>query len=79
MNDQKIQVECYSGFKADERPVAFTHHGVRHEITEIVDRWYEGGPRSGRLVFTYFKVKTVDGKIYFLCYSPESDTWSLRL
>jgi hypothetical protein len=45
MNDsgQHIQVEAYSGYKANERPVAFIFHGRRWEISEILDRWYEGG------------------------------------
>lgn len=25
MDDEKILVECYSGYKANERPVAFTY------------------------------------------------------
>ncbi len=40
---KEISVECYSGFKANERPIAFTCEGERREILEITDRWYEGG------------------------------------
>lgn len=74
-----IQVECYSGFKANERPVAFTYQGVRREILEIIDRWYEGGVQSGRPVINYFKVKDTDGYVYLLRYESEPDTWSLRI
>jgi hypothetical protein len=38
-----IQVECYSGYRANERPLAFTWQGKRRKVKEIVDRWYEGG------------------------------------
>lgn len=76
---QEIQVECYSGFKANERPVAFTDKGERLDIEEIVDRWYEGGLDSSRLVIDYFKVKATDGNVYLLRYQSGSDTWSLRL
>lgn len=72
-----IKVECYSGFKANERPCAFTYQGERREIQEIVDRWYEGGLYSSRPVINYFKVKAVDGKVYLLSYQSELDTWSL--
>jgi len=72
-----IEVECYSGFKANERPVAFTYQGQRQEIQEIVDRWYEGGLDSGRPVIDYFKVRAEDGKFYLLCYASGMDTWSL--
>ncbi|HNY51510.1 MAG TPA: hypothetical protein PKI91_13140 [Smithella sp.] len=76
---QEIQVECYSGFKANERPVAFTCQGERREIREIVDRWYEGGLDSSRPVMDYFKVRAADGKVYLLRYQSGLDAWSLRL
>jgi len=76
---QAIQVECYSGFKANERPVAFTYQGERQEIQEIVDRWYHGDPDSGRTVINYFKVRTADGKVYLLRYQFDPDAWSLRI
>lgn len=72
-----IKVECYSGFKANERPVAFTYQAQRLEIQEIVDRWYEGGLDSSRPVIDYFKVKTTDGNVYLLRYQSELDVWSL--
>jgi len=40
---KEIQVECYSGYKTNERPVAFIDQGCRWEVKEIVDRWYEEG------------------------------------
>jgi len=76
---EEIQVECYSGYKVNERPVVFTRGGMRREILEIVDRWYEGGPVSGRAVINYFKVKTKEGDIHLLLYEPERDVWSIRL
>jgi len=74
-----IQVECHSGYKTNERPVAFMYQGERREIQEIVDRWYEGGLDPGRPVIDYFKVKTTDGKIYLLRYLSAFDTWSIRI
>ncbi len=76
---REISVECYSGFKASERPVAFTCQGERREILEITDRWYEGGVDSGRAVVDYFRVKTADGKTWLLRYEAETDSWSLCL
>lgn len=78
-NYKEIQVECYSGFKANERPVAFTYQGERRIIEEIVDRWYDGGLDSGRSVIDYFKVRTADGKVYLLRYQSELDEWSLSI
>lgn len=48
MSYEKIAVECYSGHKANERPVAFTFQGRHWEVAEILDRWYEGGIEAGR-------------------------------
>jgi len=76
---QAIQVECYSGFKANERPVAFTYQGERQEIQEVVDRWYHGGLYSSKPVINFFKVRTADGKVYLLRYQFDSDAWSLRI
>lgn len=79
MDYQEIQVECYSGFKVHERPVAFIYQGERLEIQDIIDRWYEGGLDSSRPPVDYFKVRASDGKIYFLRYQSALDEWSLRL
>lgn len=76
---KEIQVECYSGFKANERPVAFIYQGERWEIQEITDCWYEGDLDSNRPIIDYFKVRTTDGKIYLLRYQSELGAWSLRL
>lgn len=74
---KEIQVECYSGMKANERPLAFTYEGCRCEIQEIIDRWHEGGTDVGKPVINYFKVRTTDGKIYLLRYLAMFDVWSI--
>lgn len=78
-NDEPVQVECYSGHKASERPVAFTWQGGRREVAEILDRWYEGGIEPDRPVVDYFKVKTYDGGVFILRYAAHSDIWSIRI
>jgi hypothetical protein len=72
-----VKVECYSGYKVNERPIAFTHQGDRLEIQEIIDRWYEGGIDSNKPVIDYFKIKATDGNIYLLRYQRDIDVWSL--
>jgi hypothetical protein len=72
-----IRVECYSGYKANERPVAFTYNKERLEIEAIVDRWYEGGLDTSRPVIDYFKVRTTDGRVYLLRYLSAFDTWTI--
>ena len=77
MTDEQIEVECYSGYKANERPVAFTYQGRRREVKEIIDRWYEGGLEPGRPAIDYFKIKTTDDQIFILRYLSLFDTWSI--
>jgi hypothetical protein len=75
---ERMHVECYSGYKANERPVAFTYQGERREVAEIIDRWYEGGLDPTRPAIDYFKVKTTDGQVFLLRYLTLFNTWSIR-
>ena len=64
------RVECYSGYKADERPVRFYLDDHAYEVREIEDRWYD--PNA-----TYFRVKADDGNLYILRHSLEGG-WTLE-
>lgn len=66
-----MQVKCYSGCKANERPTHFDLRGREYAVEEILDRWY--GPED-----TFFKLRADDGNIYILRYKPTPDTWSLE-
>jgi hypothetical protein len=55
----KLDVECYSGHKADERPVRFTLEGAQYSVEAVLDQWY--GPES-----VYFRVRADDGNLYIL-------------
>jgi hypothetical protein len=87
-----IHVECYSGYKANERPLAFTWQGKRRKVKEITDRWYEGGrstkdpsldrgrTRNPRLVggeLHYFKVTTDEGEEFIIRYNTLFDGWAI--
>jgi len=69
-----LKVECYSGYKVNERPVAFTI--VEHEfkrsfqVLEVLDSWY--GETAD-----YFKVRADDDNIYLLKYDGSQDQWDL--
>jgi hypothetical protein len=76
MNYERIQVECYSGYKINERPMAFTYQGHRWEIQEIVDCWNEGDIDPTRPEVCYFKVKTTGDRIFILRYLSLFDSWS---
>ncbi len=55
----RIEVECYSAYKAEERPVRFRVDDKTYCIEDILDRWY--APDAA-----WFKVRTDDGNIYIL-------------
>ena len=66
-----IHVSCYSGYRADERPVNFSLRGRKLEVEEIIDRWY--GPHN-----SFFKVLADDKKVYLIKYDQDDDLWTLE-
>jgi len=66
-----IEVESYSGYRADERPVRFAMSGRVYEVVEVEDRWYS--PHS-----TFFRVVASDANRYVLCHDEGLDLWSLE-
>jgi hypothetical protein len=65
-----VRVECYSGYRGDERPIAFWLDDRRLGVEEVEDRWY--GPDS-----TWFRVRADDGGVYVLRHRDD-DCWSLE-
>jgi len=76
---EKVEVECYSGYRANERPVAFTFQNRRWEVVEIIDRWYEGGLRPSQPALDYFKVRTTEGRVFLLRYNSLYDAWAIHI
>ena len=68
----KLDVECYSGRKADERPVRFRLDGHEYLVEEVLDQWYGRDDE-------YFKVRADDGSLYVLRHevSDEQGGWHL--
>lgn len=55
----RLEVSCYEGYQAEERPVRFRLGQTWYSVEEILDRWYGPGDR-------FFKVRAEDGNIYIL-------------
>ena len=70
MREHIILVECYSGYKADERPIRLKLTDGAKEIVTIEDRWYSPGA-------TYFRVVVDDGDRYLLRHEEAQDVWSI--
>jgi hypothetical protein len=66
----RIRVECYSGYRAEERPRRL-HIGERQvEAANIVDRWLTPEHR-------YFKVLGDDGRLYLIRHPVAGNDWEL--
>jgi hypothetical protein len=68
----QIEVECYSGHKADERPVRFRLDGNDYLVEELLDQWYGQSD-------TFFKVRADDGNLYILSCESSSPVGCWRL
>ncbi len=69
----RVRVECYSGYRANERPVCFYLGEQPYRVSELLDRWYSPGK-------LYFRVRADDGNIYILGHNEaeEDDSWTLE-
>lgn len=65
-----VRVQCYSGYKADERPVRILLGQRVLEVVDVEDRWYEPGA-------TYFRLTVDGGDRYVLRHVEAQDTWEL--
>jgi hypothetical protein len=70
MELMKLNVECYSGRKADERPVRFWLDGRQYVVETVVDQWYDSES-------IFYKVRAEDGNLYILRQqtSTPNGTW----
>ncbi len=66
-----VQVECYSGYRADQRPVVLHLAEETFAVTEVEDRWYSPGE-------TLFRVRLANGDRYLLRHVEAQDTWSIE-
>jgi hypothetical protein len=69
-----LKVECYAGYKADERPLRFAFQSKPAaralEVKDVLDQWYGVGCRC-------FKVLADDENIYILRHDEKEDVWTL--
>jgi hypothetical protein len=67
----RVRVQCYSGRKADERPVRFQLDDRDYMVEEMLDQWY--GPDE-----VFYKMRADDGNLYILRHNGSDDDWSLE-
>jgi hypothetical protein len=70
--DMKLQVESYSGYKGEQRPLLFRIDDHEYRVEEVLDQWYS--PED-----TWFKVRANDGNVYILRHntSTPDGAWDL--
>ncbi len=66
----EIEVQSYSGYRAEQRPQSLFIDGIIHEVAEILKAWVEPERR-------YFKVKTKDGMEFLIHYDEVEHRWFL--
>jgi hypothetical protein len=59
MKPMTLIVKCYSGRKADERPVRLWLGGRQYQVETVLDQWYD---RES----VFYKVRADDGNVYIL-------------
>lgn len=67
-----VQVQSYSGYKSDERPVRFTLGRRQVEVEEIEDQWYS--PDA-----IYFRIRTKKHDSYILRHDEIQDVWTVEV
>ena len=65
-----INVDGYSAYRLNERPLGFELDGVYYRIYALEDQWYSPGAQ-------YFKVRA-SGKRFILRYDQADDEWTLQ-
>jgi hypothetical protein len=71
VSEKTVHVECYSGYKSDERPVRVELSGRLLDVTEVEDRWYSPGA-------TYFRVALDNGERYVLRREDAQEVWTVQ-
>ncbi len=68
----RVHVECYSAYKAEERPVRFRIDEHEYRVEEVLDQWY-GQDHA------WYKVRAHDGNVYILRHrtSVPDGNWEL--
>ena len=66
--EMDLEVDCYSGRKADERPVRFRLDKRDYTVEEVLDQWY--GPDG-----VFYKIRAQDGNVYVLRQQTSGGSW----
>lgn len=67
---REVEVQAYSGYKANERPICFVLGNRKVEVRHVLLQW-RGTEKE------HFRVLGSDGRVYELAWNRDADTWSV--
>jgi hypothetical protein len=71
MDAQVSKVQCYSGYRYDQRPYRFTWQDQMFEVEAVLRQ--ENTPQGRR-----FLVRTDHGDLFALEYNQDTDQWQIN-
>lgn len=74
MDEEKIEVIAYAGYRGEESPRAFFVGDKRIEVVRVIEQWIEEdvGCKGRRRCF---KIRGNDWKTHVLCYIEKDMVW----
>lgn len=67
-----VSVECYAGYRGEQRPQRFYLGRRCIEVIEIIDQWY--GPDD-----RYCKLQGDDNNVYILRHNEKEEFWEMTM
>jgi hypothetical protein len=74
MDDHRIDVMTYSGYRGEETPRSVLIRNEKIEVVAILSMWIEEGIEN-KVRKRFFKVKGSDGKTHKIYYDEKETAW----
>jgi hypothetical protein len=74
MDDHRIDVMTYSGYRGEETPRSILIRNEKIEVVAILSMWIEEGIEN-KVRKRFFKVKGSDGKTHKIYYDEKVTAW----
>lgn len=75
---EPIQVKCYSGYKANERPIAFIYKGKEYQIGSIESQICRRSSTEKAISMREFKVRVQGGEVCILIFDEATEEWYIK-
>jgi hypothetical protein len=67
-----VEVKCYSGYRASERPVSFVWAAQTYTVESVIRQWRTPEERG-------FLVRVESGERFVLAHHEHTDKWTLQV